>query len=195
MPDPRPWPCRSPSPWGRTPQEPVRVFHRRLLLGRARIESILLHSECQSGSIKNDEVWLDMLRLGNSLSHIHGARRGFGSRGSGRIRFRPCDFRAGCVRGGGKPSQVGAVRPRFRASRTFPLHGEWARGQTASGPYAQGMRCREVPRYSAASVSVMLAAAVLPAPMARMTVAAPVTMSPPAQMRGLEVRPFSSVTM
>ena len=35
----------------------------------------------------------------------------------------------------------------------------------------------------------MEAAATLPAPIARMTVAAPVTMSPPAQMRGSEVRP------
>ncbi len=42
------------------------------------------------------------------------------------------------------------------------------------------------------STLVMSAAAFLPAPMARMTVAAPVTMSPPAQILGLEVRPVSS---
>ena len=38
----------------------------------------------------------------------------------------------------------------------------------------------------------MEAAAFLPAPIARMTVAAPVTMSPPAQMRGSVVWPVSS---
>lgn len=76
----------------------------------------------------------------------------------------------------------------------------WAHEKT--GPEARQPRgprtrlcLREARCYSAVSVSVMLAAAVLPAPMARMTVAAPVTMSPPAQMRGLEVRPFSSATM
>ena len=46
-------------------------------------------------------------------------------------------------------------------------------------------------RYSLKAL-VMLAAAFLPAPMARMTVAAPVTMSPPAQMRGSVVWPVSS---
>ena len=35
-------------------------------------------------------------------------------------------------------------------------------------------------------------AACLPAPMARMTVAAPVAASPPAKMLGQEVQPFSS---
>lgn len=43
--------------------------------------------------------------------------------------------------------------------------------------------------------SIMECAAFLPAPMARMTVAAPVTMSPPAQTFGLDVRPFSSASM
>ena len=43
-----------------------------------------------------------------------------------------------------------------------------------------------------ASLAVMSAAAFLPAPMARMTVAAPVTMSPPAQILGLVVWPVSS---
>ena len=38
--------------------------------------------------------------------------------------------------------------------------------------------------YSPNRLLVMEAAAFLPAPIARMTVAAPVTMSPPAQMRG-----------
>lgn len=47
----------------------------------------------------------------------------------------------------------------------------------------------------ASSASIMEWAAFLPAPMARMTVAAPVTMSPPAQMRGSDVRPFSSASM
>lgn len=49
--------------------------------------------------------------------------------------------------------------------------------------------------YSLSSVSAIERAAVLPAPMARITVAAPVTMSPPAHTRGLLVRPFSSVSM
>lgn len=47
----------------------------------------------------------------------------------------------------------------------------------------------------ASSASIIEWAAFLPAPMARMTVAAPVTMSPPAQMRGSDVRPFSSASM
>ena len=50
--------------------------------------------------------------------------------------------------------------------------------------------------FTGASFAVMSAAAALPAPMARMTVAAPVTMSPPAQMRGSEVWPvFSSASI
>lgn len=48
---------------------------------------------------------------------------------------------------------------------------------------------------SPSSAVIMEWAAFLPAPMARMTVAAPVTMSPPAQTFGLEVWPFSSVSM
>ena len=46
--------------------------------------------------------------------------------------------------------------------------------------------------YSPSRLLVMEAAAFLPAPIARMTVAAPVTMSPPAQMRGSVVWPVSS---
>ena len=46
--------------------------------------------------------------------------------------------------------------------------------------------------YSPSKLLVMEAAAFLPAPIARMTVAAPVTMSPPAQMRGSVVWPVSS---
>ena len=41
----------------------------------------------------------------------------------------------------------------------------------------------------------MLLAPVLPAPMARMTVAAPVTASPPAKTPSREVWPFSSASM
>ena len=49
--------------------------------------------------------------------------------------------------------------------------------------------------YSPSRLLVMEAAAFLPAPIARMTVAAPVTMSPPAQMRGSVVWPVSSSAM
>jgi hypothetical protein len=42
---------------------------------------------------------------------------------------------------------------------------------------------------SAASIAWIARAARLPAPMASITVAAPVTMSPPAKTRALEVRP------
>ena len=49
--------------------------------------------------------------------------------------------------------------------------------------------------YSPSSAFFMEAAAFLPAPMARMTVAAPVTMSPPAHTLGLDVRPSSSASM
>ena len=49
--------------------------------------------------------------------------------------------------------------------------------------------------YSRPILRAMLWAARRPAPMARMTVAAPVTMSPPAYTLGMEVSPFSSTAM
>lgn len=90
-----------------------------------------------------------------------------------RVELRPRAAFAVCARAVDEKSPGRALR----SGLGFKRMQSWACGYSPSSPK---------------STLVMSAAAFLPAPMARMTVAAPVTMSPPAQILGLEVRPVSS---
>lgn len=89
------------------------------------------------------------------------------------VELRPRAVFAVCARVADEKSPGRALR----SGLGFRRMQSWACGYSPSSPK---------------STLVMSAAAFLPAPMARMTVAAPVTMSPPAQILGLEVRPVSS---
>ena len=65
----------------------------------------------------------------------------------------------------------------------------------AALPHEKAAFADDAENYSRPILRAMLWAARRPAPMARMTVAAPVTMSPPAYTLGMEVSPFSSTAM
>ena len=65
----------------------------------------------------------------------------------------------------------------------------------AALPHEKAAFADDAENYSSPILRAMLWAARRPAPMARMTVAAPVTMSPPAYTLGMEVSPFSSTAM
>ena len=82
-------------------------------------------------------------------------------------------------------------RPPGRGARRVGRSGDRAGGHRGLVGRAGGGRQSGVP-LSHASIA---AAARLPSPMARMTVAAPRTMSPPAKTPGMLVIPYSSVTM
>lgn len=65
----------------------------------------------------------------------------------------------------------------------------------AALPHEKAAFADDAENYSRPILRAMLWAARRPAPMAKMTVAAPVTMSPPAYTLGMEVSPFSSTAM
>ena len=83
-----------------------------------------------------------------------------------------------------------------RAASSPPLSARRGSGEKkAALPHEKAAFADDAENYSRPILRAMLWAARRPAPMARMTVAAPVTMSPPAYTLGMEVSPFSSTAM